>query len=222
MSDEGNPSQSDEEAQAFVPVPRQHARRGSSASDGDRDARRSAPYADHHRMDELGATVGMSRFTIVLAILGTGLSSAAVMLYSLIATLKVIWHAFTESGFDVDGAKHLVIDVIEITDFFLFGMVLYVVGIGMYQLFVSPDIRIPAWMRVHSLDDLKAQLINVIAVLLAVSFLAVAVSWTSDRSILYFGLATAAMILALAIYSSVHHRIAHGRGRDTSAPDEPA
>lgn len=158
----------------------------------------------------------MSRFTILLAIAGTSLSAIAVMLYALIVVLKVIWHAFTDSSFEVDGAKHLVVELIEMTDFFLFGMVLYVVAMGMYQLFVNPDIPVPDWMRVHSLDDLKTQLINVIAVLLAVSFLAVAVSWTSDRAILSFGIAIAVVILALAAYNAVHHRIAH------AAPGEDA
>jgi uncharacterized membrane protein YqhA len=64
-------------------------------------------------------------------------------------------------------------------------------------------------MRVDSLNDLKSQLVNVIVVLLAVSFLATAVSWTSDRSILYFGASIAVVVLSLSIFNLIHHRMEH-------------
>ncbi|MGN6485649.1 MAG: YqhA family protein [Thermomicrobiales bacterium] len=211
MQGESAPDPQDE-GQDYVPVPRQGSGRTPSSK---RSGSRAAKHAsDHPTIDAFQSSVGMSRFTILLAIVGTSLSAFAVMLYALIVVLKVIWHAFTDSSFEIDGAKHLVVELIELADFFLFGMVLYVVAIGMYQLFVNPDIPVPDWMRVHSLDDLKTQLINVIAVLLAVSFLAVAVSWTNDRSILYFGIAIAVVILALAAYNVAHHRIAHASDQE--------
>lgn len=172
-----------------------------------------------HGTRPIESPIGASRLMILLAIAGTSLSALSMMVYGLIAVCKIVWHTFLHTDFDLDGAKHLAVELIEMTDLFLLGMVLYVVAIGMYQLFINPEINIPSWMRVDSLDDLKTQLINVIAVLLAVSFLAVAVSWTSDRSILYFGVAIAVVILALAAYNVAHHRIAHG-GQDEADPGE--
>lgn len=176
-----------------------------------------APDPRIHEARPIENSIGATRLMILLAIAGTGLSALAMMVYGVIAVVKIIWHAFAHSGFDMDGAKHLAVELIEMTDLFLLGMVLYVVAIGMYQLFINPEIGIPSWMRVDSLDDLKTQLINVIAVLLAVSFLAVAVSWTSDRSILYFGIAIAIVILALAAYNLVHHTVAHSKHTDADA-----
>jgi len=68
---------------------------------------------------------------------------------------------------------------------------------------------------VESLNDLKTQLLNVTVVLLAVSFLGSAVSWTSDRSILYFGAGIGIVIIALAGYSIAHHRIEHDSASHT-------
>ena len=185
--------------------------RGQIIDDGmrERAAMRDLPDPRFHETRPIESSIGASRLMILLAIAGTGLSALTMMVYGLITVVKTIWHAFAHSNFDMDGAKHLAVELIEMTDLFLLGMVLYVVAIGMYQLFVNPEISIPSWMRVNSLDDLKTQLINVIAVLLAVSFLAVAVSWTSDRSILYFGVAVAIVILALAAYNVAHHHMAH-------------
>ena len=68
-------------------------------------------------------------------------------------------------------------------------------------------------MRILSGGEVAGILVAVFWAIL-VSFLAVAVSWTSDRSILYFGVAIAVVILALAAYNAVHHRIAHASGHD--------
>jgi uncharacterized membrane protein YqhA len=180
---------------------------------------RHSPDPRIHEVNVFESSIGATRLMFLLAIIGTGLSALALMAYCLIAVGKVIWHAFAHTDFELDGAKHLAVELIEFTDFFLLGMVLYVVAIGMYQLFINPDIAVPDWMRVDSLDDLKGNLINVIAILLAVSFLAVAVSWTSDRSILYFGVAVAVVILSLTAYNLAHH-VAHGDKHNGSGHGE--
>jgi len=156
----------------------------------------------HERID---GSVAQSRLLILIAIAGTMVSSVAILIYSLLAVLKLIWDTFKEAEFDIDGAKHLAVELIEMTDLFLLGMVVYVVALGMYQLFVGP-LNVPAWMQVRSLDELKTQLVNVIVVLLAVSFLAIAVTWTDAESIIYFGLAIAVVILSLSAFTYLHHK----------------
>jgi uncharacterized membrane protein YqhA len=75
-------------------------------------------------------------------------------------------------------------------------------------------------MRVSSLSDLKTQLLNVVVVLLAVTFLGEAVSWTSDRNFFYFGTAIAVVIAALAGYSIAHHKIE--RDSEPHPEEDPA
>jgi uncharacterized membrane protein YqhA len=168
--------------------------------------------------------VGVSRFMIVLAIAGIMLSAITTMIVGFIVVLKTVWETFSEAHFEVEDAKHLTVVFIEMTDLFLFGMVLYVVTVGMYTLFIDERADVPAWMRVKNLSELKTQLINVIVVLLAVSFLAISVTWTSDRSILYFGCAIAVVIISLAAFNYVHHgqTDAHiDEADDDRAPVEP-
>ncbi|MGI8485740.1 MAG: YqhA family protein [Thermomicrobiales bacterium] len=168
---------------------------------------------DHDRRDPRSGTIfdessgpaGASRFLITLSIAGVGLSAVAMLVYALVVVIKIIYHAFVEAGFSVDGARHLAVEFIEMTDLFLLGMVLYVVAIGMYQLFINDDITIPSWMRVTNLDELKEHLVSVIIVLIAVSFLAEAVAWDGSTSILYIGAAVSGVILALGLYNLMHH-----------------
>lgn len=158
------------------------------------------PVDDHRIL----RAVGLTRFLLVLAIFGVFLSSLAMLAFGLIVLMKTIWHAFSEAAFDMEATKQLAVELIQLADFFLLGMVLYVVGIGMFQLFVSPNLPVPEWMRVENLDDLKSHLINVTVVLLAISFLAVVVEWHGDRSILYLGGALTGLILALCAFLLVH------------------
>lgn len=155
----------------------------------------------------LEKAVGSTRFTVSLAIMGVGLSSSVLLIYSLITLVKAIYSAFiTEAHFDIEGVKHLALELIEMADFFLLGMVLYVVAIGMYQLFIQPNVRVLSWMQVRNLDDLKSQILNVVVVMLVVTFLGDALSADGTRDFLFYGLTIAAVVIAVSIFTWVHQQ----------------
>lgn len=164
------------------------------------------PHHSHDDNTALEKAVGSSRFTVSLAILGVGLSSSVLLIYSLITLAKAVYSAFTEADFDIEGVKHLALELIEMADFFLLGMVLYVVSIGMYQLFIQPNVRVLPWMEVRNLDDLKSQILNVVVVMLVVTFLGDALSADGSREFLYYGLTIAAVVIAVSIFTWVHQQ----------------
>lgn len=135
-----------------------------------------------------------TRFGILFSIVGVAISGFVLLVHGLMVMARSILEAFTEASFDMDGARHLAVELIELTDFFLLGMVLYVVSIDMFQLFVDPDLPMAGWRRVTSLDDLKTQILNVIVVLLVVTFLASGITWSGGRDVVYFGAAVSAVI----------------------------
>ena len=55
--------------------------------------------------------------------------------------------------------------MIEITDIILLGTVLYIVALGLYQLFIDHNLALPRWLKVNDLTDLKRDLIGVVVVL---------------------------------------------------------
>lgn len=155
----------------------------------------------------LASLAGTTRFGILLAIVGVLIASLAMFLFSMAVLVKSIYHAFMESSYDLEAAQHLAVGLIEMTDMFLLGMVLYVVAIGMYQLFVDDHLPVPVWMQMHSLTQLKTQIIDVVVVLLLVAFLGDAIVWIGGIQILYFGAAIAVVVIAVSIFSLVHARI---------------
>ena len=138
-----------------------------------------------------------SRYMVIIAVIGAFLASLVVIIYGGITVLGIIADVLTHGSFTVDGAKHLAVECIEIIDLFLLGTVLYIVALGLYELFIDESLPTPAWLVITTLDDLKAKLIGVIIVLLAVTFLAEVVTWNGSTSILSLGVAVGLVLLAL-------------------------
>jgi uncharacterized membrane protein YqhA len=90
-------------------------------------------------------------------------------------------------------------------DLMLIGATLLISAVGLYELFIreiSPGAatRIPAWLDMHDLNDLKGRIIAMIVMVLAVSFVEMAVDSTDGRLILELGGGIALVIVALTIY----------------------
>jgi len=142
--------------------------------------------------------LGTSRFLIILAVLGTFAASATLQVFGLLRVVAVILDLIRAGDVSAAASKSLIADTVSIIDIFLIGTVLFVISAGLYQLFVQRTISLPDWLRIESLDDLKDNLTEVIVVAVLVAFLGQAVEWTGDVSIIAFGLAVGAVIVAVA------------------------
>ncbi len=140
-----------------------------------------------------------SRYFIGFAALGSFLSAATLLVYGTLAVINVVWDTIGQGQATVDGGKHLAVQFIQLTDLFLLGTVLYIVALGLYDLFVDPGLPVPPWLHIRSLDDLKSKLVQVIVVLLGVTFLGAAVEWEGGGEILELGVAVALVITALGL-----------------------
>jgi uncharacterized membrane protein YqhA len=143
---------------------------------------------------------GASRFVIGLAVLGSFVGSAILLVIATITLFKIAWNEIVNFNPDNLGKTHidrLAVDLIEITDIILLGTVLYIVALGLYQLFIDHKVALPPWLKVSDLTDLKRDLIGVVVVLLGVSFLGEVVNWEGQDDILPLGAGIALVIAAL-------------------------
>lgn len=157
-----------------------------------------APYTVEPLSDMRNILAG-SRFFIAIAVFGTFLSSVALIVSGTISVVRVIIDAIRDGSTGVDASKHMAIDFLQLVDIFLLGTALYIIALGLYELFIDDSLPMPKWLIIATFEDLKEKLIGVIIVLLGVSYLGTAVTWTGDGDILNLGVATGAIILALAI-----------------------
>jgi uncharacterized membrane protein YqhA len=122
-----------------------------------------------------------------------------VLVYAFFAGVIDAFGDAIQHEFDADGAKHVSVEVISLVDLFLLGTVLYVVAVGLYQLFINPRLPTPRWLKIHDLDDLKERLLATIVVLLAVSFLGYVVTWDGSLHLLGAGAAIGVVLIAISL-----------------------
>jgi uncharacterized membrane protein YqhA len=141
-----------------------------------------------------------SRFVIGLAVLGSFVGSVILLVIATITLFRIAWDEIVTFNPDNLGKTHidgLAVELIEITDIILLGTVLYIVALGLYQLFIDQNLVLPRWLKVNDLTDLKRDLIAVVVVLLGVSFLGEVVNWEGESDVLPLGAAVALVIAAL-------------------------
>ena len=144
--------------------------------------------------------LSLSRYIIVLAVLGSVAASFTVMIYGLAELVQLVVATIQSAEVSRTGAKALALELIEIIDLFLLGTVFLIIGVGLYELFIDPNVRLPAWLEIRTLDDLKNKLIGVVIVVLGVLFLGQVVSWDGERDLLGYGAAIALVIAALTYF----------------------
>src|SRR3954452_3622356 len=141
-----------------------------------------------------------TRFVIGLAVLGSFVGSAILLVIATASLFSIAWNEivnFDPSNLNGHRVDRLAVDLIEITDIILLGTVLYIVALGLYQLFIDHDLVLPRWLKVNDLTDLKRDLIGVVVVLLGVSFLGEVVNWEGNNDILPLGGGIAIVIASL-------------------------
>lgn len=142
-----------------------------------RDERSPAYSGQDHWLLRLFAA---SRFFAAFAVFGAFLAAVTLYVYGAAVVMLQIWHILRQEHVSVPGMQRLQAAFIEMTDVLLLGTVLFIVSFGLYQLFIQPDLPVPAWLKIESLDQLSERLIEVVGVLLAVTFLGFAVNLVSS------------------------------------------
>lgn len=143
-----------------------------------------------------------SRYLVIAAVVGALAASVALFVYGLAETAVVIVQAIAKAEVSSKGAKALALEFIEIVDLFLLGTVLLMIALGLYELFINSDLKLPEWLQIRTFDDLKLKLVGVVIVVLAVLFLGQVVAWNGERDLLRFGAGIAVVIAALTYFLS--------------------
>ena len=145
--------------------------------------------------------VAGSRYLIVVAVAGIFIAAIALLVYGALQTSALIVGLFG-SPVGGKGAKALLLAAIELVDLFLLATVLYVIAVGLYELFIDDTLPLPSWLEIHNLDDLKNKLIGVVVVVLGVLFLGQVIAWDGQRDLLGYGAAVALVVSALTYFVS--------------------
>jgi uncharacterized membrane protein YqhA len=143
-----------------------------------------------------------SRYLVLIAVIGSSLAATVLILYGGYNTIRLIISAIAFLGKAPDEIKNVAVAFIGIVDVFLLGTIFYIIALGLYELFISDQVNVPAWLEIHTLDDLKEKLIGVVIIVMGVFFLEKIVTWKEQIDLLQLGIAIAVVIAALTYFLS--------------------
>ena len=142
------------------------------------------------------------RYTFLLPIIATLVSSVALLIVGFLETFRVIVNAYRT---EADTLEYLKLHFVELIDVFLLATILYVISLGFYQLFMGRPKNLAPWLRISSVHDLEVKLIGVVVTLLGVTGLASVLSWDGQSELWQIGLTISLLIAALAYFMSRAH-----------------
>ena len=166
--------------------------------------------------DWFSAVIGRTRFVVLIAVVAVLLVSFSLFLQGTVlafSTLYNSWHDTIVNGIQSQRGS-LAIEFLEIVSTMLKAVVFYLIGVGLYSLFISP-LNLTSALGVESLADLEQKIISVIVVILGVTFLEHFVRWEEPVETLYFAGSFALAGGALVFFQRVHH----GQGSDLQQPE---
>jgi len=137
---------------------------------------------------------------VLIPVIATFIASFALLFYEAAVVAVAIFDTAWQGDVSPSNAKTLSVGLIEAVDAFLIAIALYIISLGLYVLFVDDALKLPKWLEIHNLDDLKNNLVSVVIVVLAVLFLREAIVRQSGYDLLAFGAALAVVIAALTFY----------------------
>jgi uncharacterized membrane protein YqhA len=141
--------------------------------------------------------VGWTRYTVVIPAVASMLGALLLMFQGSIYFVRAI----IDAAINQAPLKESVVSVLVAVDAVLLGTVLLVIGYGLYQLFVDPELQVPSWLGAKSLDDLKSKLIGVVVVIVGVGFVGALVNVKDPAEVLSYGLGAGALVAGLGIFA---------------------
>jgi uncharacterized membrane protein YqhA len=141
--------------------------------------------------------LGLTRYAVIVPAIAAIIGALLLMAQGSIEMVVVVYESVTTDTY----LKDTIVDVLTAVDAILLGTVLLVIGYGLYELFIDPELPVPAWLRVRDLDDLKSKLIGVVVAIIAVVFVGVFVDSNRADEVLAYGLGAGALVAGLAVFA---------------------
>jgi uncharacterized membrane protein YqhA len=141
--------------------------------------------------------LGLTRYAVIVPAIASIIGALLLMAQGSIEMIIVVYESVAAHAY----LKDTIVAVLTAVDAILLGTVLLVIGYGLYELFVDPELTVPDWLQVRDLDDLKSKLIGVVVAIIAVVFVGVFVDSNRADEVLSYGLGAGALVAGLAVFA---------------------
>lgn len=148
--------------------------------------------------------IGHTRFIVLLAVLAVLLVAFTLFLQGTLLALRDIWETWGGVANGSSNATDLTITFLELVHIMLEAVVFYLIGIGLYSLFVAP-LNLAVGLGVETMGDLEDRIVSLIIVIMAVSFLEHFIRWEDAMETMQAGVALAVVIFTLVYFQRHSH-----------------
>jgi uncharacterized membrane protein YqhA len=152
-----------------------------------------------------GRVIGRTRFVVLLAVAAVMLVAVSLFLLGVLQAVSATWNAWRAAlGGGIDSTD-LTVKFLEIVLTMLKAVVFYIIGVGLYSLFIAP-LNLTVALGVESMNDLESKVVSVVIVMMAVTFLEHFILWENPVEMLQRGTGLALVIAALVFFQHHSHR----------------
>jgi uncharacterized membrane protein YqhA len=141
--------------------------------------------------------IGRTRLIVFVGVVGVLACAVSLFLLGGVLAADTVWSAWREV---LDGSMEptaLSVRFLEIVSVMLKAVFFYLIGVGLYSLFIAP-LNVTVALGVETLNDLETKIISVIIVIMAVRFLEHFIEGEGNLDLLHraaaLGLVTAALV----------------------------
>ncbi len=178
-------------------VERQYSGRPDRA--GSRGGSFETPHAP------LADLIGRTRFVILIAVAAVLLIAMTLFVlgagFAVASTWKAVVSAFGGNLASTD----LTVEMLEVVSIMLKAVIFYIIGVGLYSLFIAP-LNVTTALGIETFNDLEIKVVSVIIVIMAITFLEHFILWQQPVEMVLYGLSLAAVVYALVAFSNHSHR----------------
>lgn len=162
--------------------------------------------SEHKNFKVLDIVLGRSRYLVFIAVLSVMFTAFSLFLIGAVESMIALYHSwsdvikgtFSSHGIAMSRDLNVVSTMLE-------AVVFYLVGVGLYSLFISP-LNVAVALGIESLTDLESKVLSVIIVIMGATFLQHFVRWENPAGTLEFGGALSIVVISLVFLQWLGHR----------------
>ncbi len=162
----------------------------------------------------IGAWLGRTRFVVLIAVAAVMLIALSLFLLGTVEAFRSIWNAWDKMFSGKLNAAYLTVEFLEVVTVMMKAVVFYLIGVGLFSLFISP-LNVTVALGVLTLSDLEEKIINVIVVILSVTFLQHFILWVDPLQTMYNAASLAMVVIALMLFQHFRQRVREDQKKES-------
>jgi uncharacterized membrane protein YqhA len=160
--------------------------------------------------------IGRTRFVVLLGVAAVLLASMALFVLGTMQSVVSVWQAVQGASRGDLASTAMTVQLLEVVSTMLKAVVFYIVGVGLYSLFIAP-LNVTAALGVDTLNDLETKVISIVIVIMAVTYLEHFIAWEQPIDMLQFGASLALVVAALVLFQFQTQRAAEEQKQNDPA-----